>query len=96
MSNVQPSSRSEIASFKVMDIMHHAQTLEAQGIHICHMEVGQPATSAPSKVIQRAAEVLQTDRIGYTSALGIAPLKAKIAEFYQRRHNVEVSILYFK
>jgi hypothetical protein len=33
------SERSNIESFKVMDLLEHATHLESTGRHICHMEV---------------------------------------------------------
>jgi len=37
------SIRSNIDSFKVMDVVERCEQLEKEGRSICHMEVGQPA-----------------------------------------------------
>lgn len=87
----QPSLRSSIDSFKVMDVLARANKIEESGRHICHMEAGQPSTSAPLKVLQAASEALKNDRIGYTNALGIPKLRKLIAEHYKAKYGVEVS-----
>ena len=46
---------------------------------------GQPSTPAPAPVRAAAARALDTDRIGYTNALGIPPLRAAIAGHYRDR-----------
>jgi aspartate/methionine/tyrosine aminotransferase len=76
------SARSDVAPFMVMDVMAAAARLEAQGRRIVHMEVGQPAAPAPSSAIAAARAALETARIGYTEALGIASLRARIARHY--------------
>jgi hypothetical protein len=62
--------RSDIASFIVMDVMREAAALEAQGRSIVHMEVGQPGTPAPEAARQAARAALDTETLGYTTALG--------------------------
>ncbi len=42
---LQPSARSAVPPFMVMDVMAAAARLEAQGRRIIHMEVGQPAAA---------------------------------------------------
>jgi hypothetical protein len=67
----QPSLRANsVESFKVMDVLERAAELEHEGKHICHMEVGQPSTGAPSKVVAAAKSLLSGHILGYTSALG--------------------------
>ena len=48
---LQPSARSDVPPFMVMDVMAAAARLEAQGRRIIHMEVGQPAAGAPAAAI---------------------------------------------
>jgi aspartate/methionine/tyrosine aminotransferase len=54
------------------------------------LNVGQPGTPAPSTVLAAAHKVLDTDRIGYTSALGIAELRDAIAGHYRHTHALGV------
>ena len=88
---LKASSRGAISPFIVMDVMRAAFEREAAGENLMHMEVGQPGTSAPSEVITAAKQALDEDRIGYTDAIGIAPLRQKIARHYQDYYGVTVN-----
>jgi aspartate/methionine/tyrosine aminotransferase len=78
---LKPSKRSEVPPFIVMDVMAAAAALEAQGRSIVHMEVGQPARPAPATALT-AAKAALNNRVGYTEALGIPSLRARIARHY--------------
>src|SRR5439155_1150486 len=49
-----PSARSDVPPFMVMDVMAAAARIEAAGGHVIHLEVGQPAASAPKVAIAAA------------------------------------------
>jgi len=85
---LNPSKRSDVPPFIVMDVMTAAARLEAQGKRVVHMEVGQPAASAPSTAIAAAQAALAAGRIGYTETLGIAPLRARISRHYAETHDL--------
>jgi len=87
---VEPAERAMIDSFKAMDLLAYATQLKSSGRHICHMEVGQPSTSAPKAVIRAAQEALLNDRIGYTAALGRGNLRSAIARHYWDKYKVSV------
>ncbi|MEN3346846.1 MAG: hypothetical protein V7632_481, partial [Bradyrhizobium sp.] len=48
------SGRSDVPPFMVMDVMAAAARIEANGGHVIHMEVGQPAEGAPKPAIAAA------------------------------------------
>ena len=77
--------------FIVMDVLREANRREAAGGDVLHLEVGQPATPAPQGVIAAAQEALASDRLGYTEALGIDPLRERISDHYRRSYGVEVA-----
>ena len=85
---LRPSKRSDVPPFIVMDVMAAAAQREAQGAHIIHMEVGQPAAPAPATAIKAAQAALTRGRIGYTETLGIPSLRARIARHYQDAYNL--------
>jgi len=87
---IAPSGRSNVPPFMVMDVMAAAARIEAAGGHVVHMEVGQPAAPAPASAIAAAHAALAGGRIGYTEALGIPALRARIARHYAERYAVEV------
>jgi aspartate/methionine/tyrosine aminotransferase len=89
-SGPQPSRRSAIAPFIVMDVMQAAAEREAQGHGVIHMEVGQPGTPAPRAALDRVAQALERETLGYTVALGLPALRERIARHYTERYGVSV------
>jgi len=87
---LKASGRSEVPPFMVMDVMAAAARIEATGGHVIHMEVGQPAASAPKTAIAAAHAALEVARIDYTSALGIPSLRTRIARHYRETYACEV------
>ena len=73
-----------------MDVVERCEQLEAEGRTICHMEVGQPASGAPSKVIEAAKTALNSDKLGYTNAKGIKPLREAIATSYKTKYGIDI------
>jgi aspartate/methionine/tyrosine aminotransferase len=84
------SGRSDVPAFMVMDVMAAAARIEAAGGHVIHMEVGQPAASAPQAAIAAARAALDSTRIDYTAALGTPSLRARIARHYRESYGFEV------
>src|ERR1700712_6048022 len=84
------SGRSDVPPFMVMDVMAAAARIEAAGGHVIHMEVGQPSASAPATAIAAAHAALDQGRIDYTSALGIASLRTRIARHYRDTYGCDV------
>jgi aspartate/methionine/tyrosine aminotransferase len=86
----QPSARSGVPPFMVMDVMAAAAKLEAQGRRIVHMEVGQPAAGAPASSIAAVRAALADGPHGYTETLGMAPLRRRIAQSYLQSHDIDL------
>src|ERR1700724_3878173 len=84
------SGRSNVPPFMVMDVMAAAARIEAAGGHVIHMEVGQPAASAPKTAISAARAALDGGRIDYTSALAIPSLRQRIARHYREAYGCAV------
>jgi aspartate/methionine/tyrosine aminotransferase len=84
------STRSQVDPFIVMDVMQAASAAEAAGRHIIHMEVGQPGTGAPSGATAALAQAMEQGSLGYTVALGLPALRARIAQMYGDWYNVDL------
>jgi aspartate/methionine/tyrosine aminotransferase len=82
-----PAARSDVPPFMVMDVIAAATRLEAEGRHVIHMEVGQPAAAAPRTAIEAARRGLDGP-LRYTEALGIGSLRARIARHYNDAYGV--------
>jgi len=76
------SRRGQVDAFIVMDVMEAARAAEAAGRHIIHMEVGQPGTAAPEGARAALRDQMLHDPMGYTVALGLPALRARIAQLY--------------
>lgn len=84
------SSRSDVDPFIVMDVMQAAARAEAAGRHIIHMEVGQPGTGAPKGAAHALTAAMAQNPLGYTVALGLPALRARIARMYGDWYNVDL------
>ena len=80
-----------VAPFLALDVLREANALEAAGKKIVHLEIGQPAAPAP-EIVRRSAAAALSDgaRLGYTETLGLAALRARIAQYYGDTHNVDI------
>jgi aspartate/methionine/tyrosine aminotransferase len=87
---LQPSARSAVPPFMVMDVMAAAARLEVQGRRIVHMEVGQPAAGAPQAAIAAARTALSGGALGYTETLGTSSLRRRIARAYAEWHGLTI------
>lgn len=85
------STRSKVDPFIVMDVMEAARRAEDGGRHIIHMEVGQPGTGAPKGAVRALAQAMQDKPLGYTVALGLPALRARIARMYGEWYNVDLN-----
>jgi len=88
--SLRPSRRGLVPPFIAMDVLRAANERQAAGSEIIHLEVGQPGSLAPEPVLEAARQALAGEPIGYTDALGIAPLRQAIAEHYQAQYGIAV------
>ena len=84
------AERGVVSPFFAMEVLKAANEREAAGGDVLHMEVGQPSTGAPPKVIEAANAALMNEQLGYTDALGIPPLRERIARHYRDYYGIEV------
>lgn len=84
------ANRGSVPAFLAMEVLRIAAERDAAGEGVLHMEVGQPSTGAPRKVIEAAQHALETERLGYAEALGVPALRAAIAGWYRSRYGISV------
>src|SRR6185437_15174500 len=87
---LRASRRGLVPPFIAMDVLRAANAREAEGERVIHLEVGQPGTPAPRAVLDAARAALGGEKIGYTDAEGIAPLRAAIAGHYRAQYGLAV------
>jgi aspartate/methionine/tyrosine aminotransferase len=84
------AGRGKVAPFIVMDVLRAANERAAAGRSVLHLEVGQPSTPPPAPVLEAARRALFAERLGYTDALGLAPLRRRIARHYGETYGIDV------
>ncbi len=86
------SKRSDIKTFRALDMLKQANELSAKGIDIARMGAGQPHVGAPEKALEYAISKIQSDpKQGYTQALGMPSLRKRIADYYDSYYGVKIS-----
>ena len=88
--SVSLSRRGAAEPFHAMDVLAGANRLRAAGHDVVSLAVGQPSDPAPRAVREAAERALRDGNVGYTDALGIAPLRRAIAAHYLDHYGVEV------
>ncbi|MDX1711123.1 MAG: pyridoxal phosphate-dependent aminotransferase [Rhodovibrionaceae bacterium] len=83
------SARGNVSPFIVMDVLRAANERQAAGESVLHLEVGQPGSPAPPAVLEAGRRALGGP-IGYTDAMGIPPLRERIARHYEEIYGVRL------
>lgn len=81
----------KVNPFRVMDILRRAGELEAAGVDVVHMEVGEPDFTTAEPILQAARAALAAGHTRYTAAAGIAPLREALSGFYRQRYGASVA-----
>lgn len=84
------AARGGVPPFHVMRVIDAVVERRRAGLPVLDLSAGQPSTPAPAAVREAARHALDTDRIGYTSSLGIPPLREAIAGHYERTYGLAV------
>ena len=75
------------SAFKVLA---QAQALEAKGMDVVHLEIGEPDFITPKNVCDAATKALGEGYTHYCNSQGIAPLRAEIAKEMEKTRGVSV------
>jgi aspartate/methionine/tyrosine aminotransferase len=71
-------------------VLRAANARANAGKAVYHLEIGQPDTPAPAAVREAAKRALDGNRLGYTEALGIPPLREAIAAHYRAAYGLTI------
>lgn len=80
----------DISPFFVMEILEKAQSMEARGEDIIHMEVGEPDFPTPHFIKKAAVRAIVENHTAYTHSLGIPDLRSRIARYYFETHGLNI------
>ena len=81
----------EIPPFIVMDVLERAHAMERKGVHVVHLEVGEPDFETPHAIKEAADRAMKDGKTHYTHSLGVMELREAIAEHYHEKYGVTVS-----
>jgi len=76
--------------FIVMDVLERAHEMERQGVHVIHLEVGEPDFDTPQCIKDAACKALNNGHTHYTHSLGMIELRETISEHYLKTYGVSV------
>jgi len=89
---MKPAVRCEnITPFIVMEILEKIHQMEAKGIDVIHMEIGEPDFNVPECVNQVSVEALSQNETHYTHSLGDIRLRQAISEYHKQTYGTTVS-----
>jgi aspartate/methionine/tyrosine aminotransferase len=85
-----PKRAQQITPFLVMDVLERAREMEAQGIDVIHLEVGEPDFDTPASVNDAICRALADGQTHYTHSCGSLRLREGICQHYLERYEVDV------
>ena len=71
-------------------VLAQAQALEAKGMDVVHLEIGEPDFDTPKNICDASADAMNKGYTHYCNSQGILPLRAEIAKQIERTHGVSV------
>ena len=80
-----------LGSESAFEVLSKAKALEAQGIDVVHLEIGQPDFNTPEHVSKVACESIEEGRTGYTASQGELYLREAIAKRCREYENINTS-----
>ncbi|MEW6721789.1 MAG: aminotransferase class I/II-fold pyridoxal phosphate-dependent enzyme [Candidatus Micrarchaeota archaeon] len=81
---IEPSTRSDLVSYPIRDIVQEAKRLEKQGTNMIYLNIGDPAPFGfrpPQHVLDAASEALRSNYSGYAPSEGDPELRQTVAEY---------------
>ena len=71
-------------------VLAKAQALEAKGIDVVHLEIGEPDFDTPKNISEAATKALGEGYTHYCNSQGIVPLRTEIAKEMERTRGVTI------
>lgn len=88
---MKPARRCEnITPFIVMEILEKIHKMEASGIDVIHMEIGEPDFNVPECVNKAGIDAFMRNETHYTHSLGDIRLREAICEYHQMAYNTRI------
>jgi aspartate aminotransferase len=85
------SKISRLGSESAFKVLAKAQALEAKGMNIIHLEIGEPDFNTAGNICEAATEALGKGNTRYCNSQGLMPLRTAIAATLEKTHGIKVS-----
>ena len=72
-------------------ILSKANELEANGMNVIHLEIGQPDFKTPENIIDAAKEAMSDGYTGYEPTLGYNELREAVADYVKEYKNIDAT-----
>ncbi len=73
-------------------ILSKAKALEAQGMDVINLEIGQPDFQTPSNIMEAADRAMANGCTGYSPTLGFNELRQAVADYVKKYKNVDAGL----
>lgn len=77
-----------IKPFIVMEILEKALEMEANGIDIVHMEIGEPDFDTPDRIVNGCFSDIKSGKTHYTHSLGYIELRKALSDYKMNTRNI--------
>ena len=84
------SRMARLGTESAFKVLMKAQALEAKGIDMVHLQVGEPDFDTPENICEAAAKALGEGQTHYCNSQGIVPLRAEIAKHIGKTRGISV------
>jgi aspartate/methionine/tyrosine aminotransferase len=81
---------SRLGTETAFGVLAKAQALEAKGMDVVHLEIGEPDFDTPQNIRDAAKSALDNGQTHYCNSQGIVPLRNVIAEELGKTRNVDI------
>lgn len=81
---------SRLGTETAFKVLAKAQALEAKGIDVVHLEIGEPDFDTPKNICEAAIKALGEGQTHYCNPQGIVPLRVEIAKQIERTRGISV------
>ncbi len=81
---------SSVTPFLVMDILAKAQAMQAEGLDIIHLQIGEPDFDTPAPIVEAGHKALNEGQTHYTASQGILPLQKAVVKHYKKQYGVSI------
>lgn len=81
---------SRLGTESAFEVLARAAKLEAGGMDVINLGIGQPDFKTPDHIVEAAVKALRDGHHGYTPANGILPLREAVAADFEKRNGVVI------